>query len=284
MASCVFCELPFQGPDRQRSREHAYPSWIAKYVPGADIERREVRTAHFGTAEVNAGYKRQTRAMPINAFDQKVKHVCVPCNTGWMEQIIEREARRSLIPFFEGEELRLAYGDIRALAAWVWKTAAMITLLTDKASRPVAPSEFHWFFNRRTPPFRSMLWMGRYEGSDFRESWVPWSMTTQLEEEPLPDGAPHNAYSMFFTVGPVVFFVFGTSAPHPAPLGPQGALIPVVSRIWPIAPGEVLHWPPRGGLVGDFLLEQVGRSFVDLGIGGGLARGESGTAWGALSS
>jgi hypothetical protein len=252
MAHCVFCALPFQKPGRPRSEEHAYPQWIERYVPASPGENRIYLGHHTGTHGGPTGSKATERDMPIGTFDQICREVCVPCNTGWMERELEAKVRPHLIPILRGERSRLAYGALRITAAWAWKTAAMIQLLGEREARGVSSSEYAWFFSRRTPPTRSRVWLGRYDGTQYREGWGTWVSTVTPVETPISQHVDANVYSVYFTVGEVFLLVFGTSSPRMTPLAPRGAL----RRIWPTAPGDSYAWPGDAS-VSDGVIEQL---------------------------
>ena len=196
-----------------------------------------------------------------------------------MEQIIETNVRPALIPLLQGRRPRLTYKAQRSLGAWAWKTAAMISFLGEKESWAITEEELRWFYERKIPPFRSMIWIGEYEGDEYREWYGPWSTALVSYEESAPQRIGHNAYSIPFTVGPVFFAVFGISASFVPPLGPRGALDLRLQRIWPTGPNRAFDWPP-GEAVTDLLIQDFEASVVHLGPGGGLIAGIPGSVWG----
>lgn len=221
------------------------------------------------------------RTMPIGTFDQTIKDVCVPCN-GWMEQQLEAKVRPYLVPIFEGNRPRLTYGPQVTLAAWAWKTAAMIMLLTDRKAHVISREEYAWFRKRRTPPYRSLVWIGSYEEEDrYRNSWFPWTTSFAPRGEALPYPVRNNVYSVGFTVGPVFFLVFGTSVPAMPPLAPRGRLSERVRPLWPTSPGSAFCWPP-GEAVERVLLDEFRESCIHLGPGKGLVQGIPGEVYGPL--
>jgi hypothetical protein len=251
------------------------------------FKRRGYESLRLGSAADGPGtFAKTSREMPIGTYEQVTREVCEPCNTGWMAQQIEANARPTMIEIFEGGSPRLTYRNQRALAAWGWKTAAMITLLADKESRCVWPKEYAWFREKKTPPPRAAVWVGAYDGKDFKEHWSPWATTIRVlppQAPTMPEGVSHNAYSVPFTVGNIFFLVFGTAEPVVPALGPRGELAEHVRQIWPVAPGRSFMWP-KDAPVTDPVIASLVESFFFLGKGGGLANGIPGAAWGPIGS
>lgn len=276
MADCVFCGRTFKGTGR--SGEHVFPRWLEKYVTGPVPRGRGYDGVRVGSLAGDKGFSVARRKMPITAFEQKTRRVCTECNTGWMERRIETNARDALIPIFEGERPRLTYRRQEAMAAWAWKTAAMITLLTEKADQAVSAEEYQWFYDRRKPPPRSMVWAGAYERRSHVEWWDTWTSSVDRPEV-------RDVYSVPFTVANVFFLVFGTSASslsRGTALGPLGPLRARLAPLWPTRPGAAFDWPP-GDTVDDAMIDRLGNSFWHLGAGRGLEAGVQGDVYGVLA-
>src|SRR4051794_20848214 len=116
---CIFCG----SPTNKKSKEHVLPRWLENYVPSH-------ATRSFRLVDIDDwGPERETdaveRDLPIGTYEQVAGGVCKRCNETWMERL-ESEVRPILIDIFAGGTRRLTHAERSILAAWVWKTAAMV--------------------------------------------------------------------------------------------------------------------------------------------------------------
>jgi hypothetical protein len=140
---CIFC-----GDDRNRlTDEHVFGDWIGNLFA----------TPATGIAQlVNAeGKVQQWAQVP---FQQKVKVVCVKCNTGWMSDL-EGKVKPILMPMLLGQRQEVRAQTQKLLAFWAVKTALVIDHLQPKA-RVVPETEYGGLYGLRSPLPTHLVWLG----------------------------------------------------------------------------------------------------------------------------
>ena len=194
------------------------------------------------------------RTFPLDLFQQTVRVVCEKCNSGWMSKL-ERSVSPKLGPMIRDERAtRLTPRTQAAIATWTVKTAFMLEHLYP-SPHTVPESENHRFYTIQQPPNGYRVWLARRR---FLTDSAGRELLVAAESEAIGriSGAeneavarqtvdwfsqPGNAmFRITFTIGHVVFQVFG----HNAPIGFRIAMPPirVVDRIWPIQ--DRVTWPP----------------------------------------
>jgi hypothetical protein len=119
---CVYCG------GAPVTAEHAWPGWIANYVPA---DKMEEKADHYHVFEDASGRQVQHcgRRYP---FTTEVRCVCESCNTGWMHEL-ETTAEYALGPLIRGDLTTLSGEPWRfhewrlcIAATWAFKTAMML--------------------------------------------------------------------------------------------------------------------------------------------------------------
>ncbi len=101
---------------------------------------------------------------------------------------------------------------------------------------------------------------GAWSGTD-SEWWVSATSAQTATGGTVPKSP--NTYLFLFAIGPVFFCVWGTSAAHllnefGTEFEPRGSLGSRMRQVCPVAPGDVLQWPP-GAPLEDADLESLQR-------------------------
>lgn len=236
---CAFC------CKEKRTREHILGDWLAKYFPVSGKNAVATITRQDGSSF----------SFPTNAFEQKVKVVCETCNTGWMSALEGR------VKPFLGQMIRAAVPTTldnsrqRILATWAVKTAFMFDKI--HTATPVVPeSEYHRLYVAQQPPSGYVVWIGfradlrngagQDELAAAKQQVVPY---TRIDPTLAPVfeklvAAGHVQFRVTFTVGHVVFVVYGHNFPGTFHIELSKPLNNLVSSIWP--PIGIVQWPPIG--------------------------------------
>jgi hypothetical protein len=232
---CIFCGQPF-GPDRIRSGEHAAPNWCRKLLPDRG------RAEHFFVVETGDGLRVENRGLK-NPFTTVAEGVCVPCNTGWMQEL-EASGETLLGHFIQGHERPLRYWRQVLVATWALETA-LVWDAVSPVDRTVAIRDFRVLRSAQRPTAQQQVWIGRYMGDDphsFRR--------TAAHIIGAQDADPHeaHAYLIAITLGELALVVFGQHVVMP----PYRHQLPdqFASSLVQISPPiqEAVAWPPAEAL------------------------------------
>jgi hypothetical protein len=125
-------------------------------------------------------------------------------------------------------------------------------VITSEYSRPrdraVPKEEREQFFQNKKPlPFWH-TWIGRYNGSSWRELMIFHHMVKLLPPADKPTGGPRNTHATVIGMGSLIVLVMGTSLNELTfELGDndESALV----RLWPIR-NDTIRWPPPN-VIGD---------------------------------
>jgi hypothetical protein len=251
-ASCIFCDQPFGPGGRKRSREHAFPRWIAEELGHFDPAPHYLglRTPE-GTTVSDYGTR--------SPFTTTVRDVCEVCNTGWMAEL-ETGARPILAPLIRGEPRKLKFWRQTVAATWATKTAMTLECLIP-LNRGIPPEYAHGLRAYQCPPLlRQQVWIGRYSGGD--PHCFGHSAGRGGERTPGgPNPQDEYIYNATLTVGELAFQIFGhTFKPRLVQRVPDDLASSLV-QIWPPA-DEVVAWPPQSGLDNgalERLVDSIGR-------------------------
>jgi hypothetical protein len=209
------------------------------------------------------------KTYPIDPFNQTVRVVCENCNHGWMNGL-ETKVRSFLGPMIRhGKSTKLGPTEQASLAAWAIKTGLMLEYL-HPIEKVVPDSVYHAIFATKQPPAGHLVWMAHrtvFEIDSGRELIVS-SLEESLPRFDIEEAVyekfinvvnkdpnfkkTHNVFRLTYTIGHVVFQVFGHNLPFGFKVvGPPNK---VIQPIWPII--SDVTWPPAdaveiiGGLVG----------------------------------
>lgn len=142
--TCLFC-----GSTETLTREHVWPRWLEKVLPGTGV-----KPSHVYSEE-----GRPTREFVAPDYSIQVRVVCGSCNHGWMADL-ENQARPVLTPMITASDaVTLDAASQRLLLAWVLKTGMMM----EQAQTGMAtiPSAHHRFMGEHhVAPARVQAWVG----------------------------------------------------------------------------------------------------------------------------
>lgn len=145
MRHCIFCA------QRADSREHVWPLWLQKRVN---------RGHEYGTITIWRGPNATPAEWSGANADLKVKYVCEPCNTGWMNTL-ETE-NKAIIGALVGDfTLPLDEGSQELIALWCSKTAMVLECVKPKPWF-YSQADHHGFLANFRPPPETLVWIGRY--------------------------------------------------------------------------------------------------------------------------
>jgi hypothetical protein len=231
---CAFCRRT----DEKITNEHVFPNWISRLF-GHDPT---------GTAELVVGGS--VKSFPAVVFQQKVRVVCKPCNEGWMNDL-EKQVKVIMGPMMlDGQATELTPAVQGHLATWAVKTAMMMDYL-HPSDRVIPEAQYDDFYRLRKPLPGHIVWIAHRAkledetgrelmGSVLKQSLGEFRIDPTVQHDvPKWQEEGRNVYRVTFTIGHVVFQVFG----HNLPLGFQVALPPtyVVHCLWP--DGQRMSWP-----------------------------------------
>lgn len=132
------------------------------------------------------------------------------------------------------------------LATWAYKTALMINFAVPEIAQAADPAEYRHLFRYRRPPRSAKIAVAAYSGAG----------TASFRGRPLHIGpqvmsghrrAPHNGYSMTFSVGQAAFHVVHTTLPNQEVSYSGGDIAQIIRWVWPIQ-REVFVWTRRPAL------------------------------------
>jgi hypothetical protein len=220
------------------SKEHALPKWLGKNLPDADPHP----TVHLFDGQ-KGGFYDEGRPAPNQAFGHETRVACVPCNTGWMNDL-ETAVEPLLVPLMRGDPSSLRETELKTLAAWAFKTASMLGCLGPADARMPAP-HYRWLHNKKRPPETCQIWLVPMIDGPQSGEWAKYVASVGIGDPAARKGLPMNTYAFQFLLGKVGFIVYGTERPDLVPpveavLAAPGTLTP----IWPLP--RSLDWEPPG--------------------------------------
>lgn len=261
MDRCIFCGEPFSA-ERWRSEEHAAPHWcgelLAEHLPPPPPGTPPPE--HLWISETADGREELFRGNR-DPFTTVARDVCVPCNTGWMEEL-EEWAKQWLSKPIIGEPRTLRYWRQVCAACWAVKTA-LVWELVEEEHRTVPLEVLRIFHQLQRPGGRQQVWLGHYEGSQPDHSF---RRVAAHEIGCDNDEDDAHGYLLVVTIGQLALVVLGhTFSLRDVRVGDP---LPGISlhesfpgqliQIWPLT-NETVRWPPPT-IVDDTALEAIVRS------------------------
>lgn len=150
---CAFC----QRDDQKISREHAWPTWIHKWLPPA--EERRVRMIRPGKPAADWS--------AAGDLGLTVNDICKPCNEGWMSSL-EQSVEPFLGPMIQRRApIRFELEQATALTAWAYKTILVFDLIAETRRRHFAAPVRDSFRQTGRPPLSLFAWFAAYRGVHF---------------------------------------------------------------------------------------------------------------------
>ncbi|HEX4483456.1 MAG TPA: hypothetical protein VH081_06670 [Solirubrobacteraceae bacterium] len=267
MDRCIFCGELFS-PQRKRSEEHAAPQWcgelLAEHLPPPPPDAPTPE--HFWILETADGREEVFRGTR-DPFTTVAKDVCVPCNTGWMEEL-EDWAKQWLAAPVIGKGRALRFWRQACAASWAVKTA-LVWELVEAEHRTVPLDVLRIFHQLQRPGGRQQVWLGHYQGSQPHHSFRR-TAAHLISSPPQGTENPQDAhgYLLAVTIGQLAMVTFGHTLAVPlASYSPGDALpgIPLheqfpgkLIQIWPLT-NEAVRWPPPA-IIDDATLDLIARS------------------------
>lgn len=223
--------------------EHAWPQWIAKYIPADRLEK----VKHLHTFESVDGMTEQSRGHRY-PFTTEVRCVCKPCNTGWMHEL-ETTAEDVLAPLIRGDltsrggrPWRLHQWRQAITATWAFKTAMMLEH-TDRPERRTIPQViFPMFAVWLRPTTTTTMWMARYVGDQPHHFGHGQLLAQVVGPEGPIETDEAKPYAGVLSVGQLAFWYVGHLVQGAAVHQPPHELAPRIARIWPVT--AEAEWPP----------------------------------------
>jgi hypothetical protein len=223
--SCLFC-----GSRSDLTREHVYPKWLYRALKvGGPM------TLMLGEEVI--------RTAP--GLDSTLREVCGACNHGWLHDLEHafRSVMENALLGHIREPTVLNTGAQQVVATWAIKT----WLLAKRAFGGIrgktfeSPDTLQRLRRENAPSQSSRVWIGAVRVMDSTFSWL-----SSLACRDADDDYEFGVVGVF-TIGAVVFHVYGAFEPPP---GRQARLLHVgadmrdsLVPIWPSQVEEV-RWPP----------------------------------------
>jgi hypothetical protein len=245
--ACVFC-----GARKKLTKEHVFAAWVGHLFPNLSKSTNEM-IRRDGTVHV-------FESMP---FTHTIRIVCVTCNTGWMSSI-EGSVKSVLGPMLRrGLSATLTPSFQAQLAMWAVKSALVLDRM-HPAERVIPDSEYSRFYKSQQPSSKYVVWIGRRASffdhtgrelvvasrQEHITSFSADSAASKAEAEQWVVKG-HTLFKITFTVGHVVFQIFGHDLPGTIVMNHAAA--DVLQQIWPVEPR--FAWPPPQPIeaIGGFL-------------------------------
>jgi hypothetical protein len=232
---CVFCG------GSPVTAEHVWPGWLTRAAPAPRplVTQLQRRTDHTRRAQP------APRQWVAPAYSVTVRVPCASCNNGWMSEL-EKATRPLLEPMLHGDVRILDQERQAQLAAWAFKTTAMLEF-TYPQERAIQAADLEWLFEHQEPPASVRIWIASYRGvernvfyrHDVMQLGRPAEDTVGMRHDaPLP---PPVAYGVTFGVRHVAFQLFGTTRPS-LRVHHEGIAAQAFEQIWPTR--TAFTWPP----------------------------------------
>jgi hypothetical protein len=232
--NCLFC-----GAGGKRTKEHAWPRWMAEVLPGQGAFTHAVMAPKRGPWR-SAG------------LDIQVRCVCARCNSTWMSKL-EQSARPVLTKLIQDAPAELTVEQQATLAGWSFKTGIV---LQRAGEGPFVPAPHRkWLLERGAPPPSVTILLGRHVGS----SWVTAFASGALH---LLPGERTRRSAQLTIVGYVLTLGAGALVIQVIHEGVGPALsvpVPHSIQIWP-TPRAPRKWPPAASFDDETFTRFAGRT------------------------
>jgi hypothetical protein len=152
--ACAFCGR--KPPEVKMSKEHVVRSALRKHLP--HIEKpHQTQQQFLDPSDGKFRTREHVDRSPNAAFNMVVRHVCKPCNEGWLVRSVERPVEQLLGAMLTGTPALISKSDSEALGLWAAKTAAMRALM-DPGMRFIPEDHYHHIRDRLQPPPGTFAW------------------------------------------------------------------------------------------------------------------------------
>lgn len=198
---CIFCDgVPI-------SREHVWAEWMRPYLPAGD----GAQLIHESRLDNDLI---RTRPGPLHrkgdARSQKLKVVCVPCNTGWMS-VIQNQTKPVLLPLLLKRRKVLTQQKQKALATWATMFAMIYeTTVPDYAATSAVQRTA--FKARQEPPEYWSFWCAPFDGLSSPAIQTGFASQDRGPKVGSDTAEAHKASLTLCGAGGIAFAVLGVSS------------------------------------------------------------------------
>jgi hypothetical protein len=241
--TCIFCGKP------AKSREHAWPDWLRKFMLHKRTGRTEAKFGHHN---------------PIirswEGGEIRVRNVCKNCNEGWMCKL-ENKTKPIIIGLATDFLRGINRSQVTILARWCAKTAMVFDCLGNETPRYSTgerfyhPSTCQHVKDHSTPPHGTAIWLGRFAPSG-------WMWTKAHGTSAAIPGGRYESYCATFAFGHLVIQVLSVRL-HESEDSLTGWAFNLKGRgndeiinLWPLDPhSRFISWPPFSSFADEVSLE-----------------------------
>lgn len=247
--TCVFCLRN----DSKISREDVLPKWIAKAFPADRVIRN---------VAIDKTY-RSKKTLGIIATKP-----CRRCNNEWMSAL-EQQVIPLLLPLMQGTPTTLNAEAQKRIAIWLFKTALMYDLHTERTQGTYfTAEECRALKVSQTIPADCMMFLGQYRGEQLE------MITREVSFSPDPQKLPEShrnmlefeAYTASFAIKHLALQLFAFRRPKHLINEILDIEIadwsPAEIQIWPITE-RFADWPPPR-LMDDVIFDRFADRWNDL--------------------
>jgi hypothetical protein len=240
---CIFCGRG------GLSKEHIFPDWMRQLfrrTPTDTHTEGEIWWVPNPRSNNEMWTLPARRLVQGHAGSRKVRVVCRSCNNGWIGDIDEA-AKPTLLPLICDRPTIINRDQQQILGKFLTKVV-ITSEYTKPRDRAIPKEQRDYFFLNRNPLPLWHIWIGRYNGSLWRELMIFHHMVKLLAHTEKPSGGPRNTHSTVMGMGSLLALVIGTSRNNLTfEIGDshESALV----RLWPIR-NDIIRWPPPD-VIGD---------------------------------
>ena len=221
MKQCLFCSAT------KLSREHIFPDWIVEMFPKGD---------NYYTSTYTDTDGKQRICKTRSSIQETEYLVCKkPCNNEWMSRV-ETRAIPDLKPLIEDSRNAESLADVPAIAAWMTLRAMVFDGRNPQRYFHQDERETFRLSDGKTVPTNTHAWMAVYAGEPHRASCQPASNDHMLTVTCVLNRLAFKVVT--FRPGAIDFVDSSLAAWERC-----------ARRIWPVAEGAQISWPPELPLV-----------------------------------
>ena len=238
---CVFCGSSLQG---QKSNEHIFPRWLQKHL-GSEYQQL------YHTLYTIEGKPDNCRDFPFYSHVSGL--VCKQCNTGWMNEEMEKPAKPLLVPLVDGTyDGDISPEDCHIIALWLFKTA--LTLHSASQQERYVPTEHYaTLYKRRAIPRGVVITIAYHKDRDKNDlSWIQsgnWGLPRWIIQSEQLNAYLKKAYRITMRAGHLAWRIHYWPKENRPPVGLSEYDPSSVRYIHPIR-GKGVSWPPARPISG----------------------------------
>lgn len=229
---CYFCQKAFSS---DRTREHAVPQWLLRYLNVASEPIRQTHVAVFGS-EISS---RQLRAKNV-----VLGGVCESCNGGWLSQL-ESQAMPLIKDLINGKALTIGQKEMNLIRAWGYKTA-MVFNSSSNYRQLFTVEDFAKFFETRQSPSNvsiDLALLSNASSNEYRtrQSSVQMFLApSEVVREKITPEVAERSGVITFQFGPLLLQTLSPPGPEWERVSERSSEILTVS-----SSVDELIWPPE---------------------------------------